>query len=143
MSIACPPRFDLDHLREQVAATHMRVAERPGAGLHFHTGGEYAIDLLGYPCAEAEALPRLATDRFASLGSPLRIAPVPASAIVLDHVCGARIQWLESFVVAGANCRVFFADSETLIAVHARHSGFPADRVVDVRATIDPSTAAA
>lgn len=56
---------------------------------------------------------------------------------------GAGIQWLESFVVADKTYCVYLAEDESLIREHARRSGFPADRVSEIRTVIDPSTAAA
>jgi hypothetical protein len=56
---------------------------------------------------------------------------------------GVGIQWLESYIAGDKTYCVYLAREESLIHEHARLSGFPANRVVEVRTVIDPSTAAA
>jgi hypothetical protein len=60
---------------------------------------------------------------------------------VLDEI-GQGVQWQESFVTAAGTYCVYLATSEELVREHARRSGFPADRIVEVVRVIDPSTAA-
>jgi len=55
---------------------------------------------------------------------------------------GADIQWLESFVTANKMYCMYLAKDEELIRRHADLSGFPATRVTEIGATIDPTTAA-
>jgi len=52
------------------------------------------------------------------------------------------IQWVESFVAADRTFCVYLATDEAVIHRHAEISGFPANRVVEIRKTIDPTTAA-
>ena len=52
-----------------------------------------------------------------------------------------RIQWQESFVVAGKTFCVYLAEDEAVIHEHAKLSGFPANKVTEVTRVIDPSTA--
>lgn len=54
---------------------------------------------------------------------------------------GPDIQWIESFVTDDRTFCVYLAKDETLIRRHAELSGFPADRITEIRTTIDPSTA--
>jgi hypothetical protein len=54
---------------------------------------------------------------------------------------GPRIQWLESFVTQDRLYCVYIADSEQEIRDHAKTSGFPANRISEVRRVIDPTTA--
>jgi SAM-dependent methyltransferase len=105
MPITCPNGFDVVQLQQRVQATYERVALAPGGGFHFHTGRGYAVELLRYDRAELEALPRLATDRFAGVGNPLRIGPVPRGAVVLDHACGAGTDLLLAVKRGGAGAR--------------------------------------
>lgn len=56
---------------------------------------------------------------------------------------GKDIQWVESYVVADATFCIYLATDESLIHEHARLSGFPADRVIEVKRIIDPTTAGA
>jgi hypothetical protein len=55
---------------------------------------------------------------------------------------GPDIQWLESFVTANKMYCMYLAKDEDLIRRHADLSGFPATRVTEIGATIDPTTAA-
>ncbi len=54
---------------------------------------------------------------------------------------GPDIQWLESFVTANKMYCMYLAKDEALIRRHADLSGFPATRVTEIGATIDPTTA--
>jgi len=55
---------------------------------------------------------------------------------------GPTIQWVESYVAADKLFCVYLAEDEALIHRHAETSGFPANRVTEIRRTIDPTTAA-
>ena len=50
------------------------------------------------------------------------------------------IQWVQSFVTADRIFCVYLAENEDVIREHARLSGFPASRIHEVRAVIDPTT---
>src|SRR5262245_22483280 len=89
MATTCPPRFNVDRLREQIRATYDRLARSPAGEFHFHRGARYAVERLGYDPDELASLPSSATARFAGVGNPLRIGPVCAGETVLDHACGA------------------------------------------------------
>jgi hypothetical protein len=54
---------------------------------------------------------------------------------------GPKVQWLESFVTQDKTFCVYLAESEDVIQEHARISGFPANKVTEIRGTIDPATA--
>lgn len=56
---------------------------------------------------------------------------------------GPQIQWLESYVTDDKIYCVYIAPNEEMIREHASRGGFPADRVSEVRAIIDPTTAEA
>ncbi len=59
---------------------------------------------------------------------------------VLDDL-GAQIQWVHSYITDDKIYCIYIAPSEELIQAHAEQSGFPANRVSEVRAIIDPTTA--
>lgn len=63
-----------------------------------------------------------------------------ASNTVLDAL-GNDIQWQESFIAADKTYCVYLAKDENIIREHARQSGFPANRISEVKRIIDPSTA--
>ncbi len=53
---------------------------------------------------------------------------------------GPQIQWLHSYVTNDKLYCVYIAPTEELIREHARQGGFPANRVSEVKAIIDPVT---
>jgi cell division inhibitor SulA len=54
---------------------------------------------------------------------------------------GTDIQWVESYVAADKTFCVYLAKDDAIIHEHAKRSGFPADKVTEVRRMIDPTTA--
>ncbi len=66
---------------------------------------------------------------------------------IAQHSCGVlnklgpQIQWLESFVTGDKIYCVYIAPNEAMVRQHAMQGGFPADRVSEVVAMIDPTTA--
>jgi hypothetical protein len=54
---------------------------------------------------------------------------------------GPEIQWVHSYVTDDKIYCVYRAPSADLIRTHAETAGFPANRISEVRATIDPTTA--
>ena len=54
---------------------------------------------------------------------------------------GPEIQWLESYVTGDKVYCVYIAPNEQAIREHAKQGGFPADRVSQVAAVIDPTMA--
>lgn len=54
---------------------------------------------------------------------------------------GPDIQWVESYVAGDRTFCVYLAKDEAIIREHARKSGFPATRIVEIRKMIDPTTA--
>ena len=62
------------------------------------------------------------------------------SCSVLDEM-GPQIQWVQSYVTNDKVYCVYIAPSEDHIKQHAEKGGFPANRISEVRETIDPTTA--
>ena len=56
---------------------------------------------------------------------------------------GGKVQWVHSYVVDDKTFCIYLAENETAVQEHARLSGFPANKVSEVRNIIDPMTAAA
>jgi hypothetical protein len=54
---------------------------------------------------------------------------------------GPHIQWVESLVTDDKIYCVYIAPNEEAIREHAQKGGFPADRISEVKAMIDPTTA--
>jgi hypothetical protein len=53
---------------------------------------------------------------------------------------GPQIQWVESLVTDDKIYCVYIAPDEDMVRKHAQMGGFPANRVAQVRAVIDPTT---
>lgn len=54
---------------------------------------------------------------------------------------GPQIQWLHSYVTQDKIYCVYIAPDEKTIREHATQGGFPADRISQIKTTIDPTTA--
>ncbi len=54
---------------------------------------------------------------------------------------GPQIQWVESYVTDDKIYCVYIAPNKQLIEAHAKRGGFPANRISEVKARIDPTTA--
>lgn len=54
---------------------------------------------------------------------------------------GPQIQWVESFVTGDKIYCIYIAPDEKSVFEHARQGGFPANRVSEVTAIINPTTA--
>ena len=54
-----------------------------------------------------------------------------------------KAQWEHSYVVDDKTFCIYLADNEAAVKEHARLSGFPANKITEVRAVIDPMTAVA
>jgi hypothetical protein len=54
---------------------------------------------------------------------------------------GPEVQWVHSYVTDDKIYCIYHASSEELIRQHADTAGFPANRISEVRATIDPTIA--
>ena len=55
---------------------------------------------------------------------------------------GPDIQWVESYVAGDKTFCVYLAKDEAIIRKHSELSGFPANKITEVRKMIDPTTAA-
>lgn len=54
-----------------------------------------------------------------------------------------KVQWVQSYVVDDKTFCIYLAESEASVQEHAKLSGFPANKVSEVREIIDPMTAVA
>lgn len=60
---------------------------------------------------------------------------------VLNGEVGNGYHWVQSFVTGDKIYCVHIAPNEEAVREHARQGGFPADRIMEVKDTIDPTTA--
>lgn len=54
---------------------------------------------------------------------------------------GPQLQWVHSYVTNDKIYCVYNAPNEEMVREHATQSGFPANRISQVRSIIDPTTA--
>lgn len=62
------------------------------------------------------------------------------SCSVLNNL-GPQIQWVQSYVTGDQIHCIYRAPNEEMVREHARQGGFPADRVLEIKTIIDPTTA--
>jgi Protein of unknown function (DUF4242) len=75
----------------------------------------------------------------ASSPEELRAVSQKSNAVLTE--LSPRVQWVQSYVTDDKMYCVYIADDAELVREHARRGGFPADRVNEVRTTVDPTTA--
>lgn len=51
-----------------------------------------------------------------------------------------RVQWQHSYVAGGKTFCIYLADDVSQIEEHSRISGFPANKITEVKRIIDPTT---
>ena len=73
--------------------------------------------------------------------SPSELRAIAQRSCEVLRQLGPDIQWVQSFVTEDKITCVYLAPGAELIREHARRGGFPADRVLEVAAVIDPTTA--
>ena len=56
---------------------------------------------------------------------------------------GPQIQWIQSYVAEDKVYCVYIAPNEEAVREHARQGEFPANRISEVKAVIDPTTGGA
>lgn len=61
---------------------------------------------------------------------------------VLNRI-GPQIQWVQSYVTGDKVYCVYIAPNEEMIRQHTQEGGFPANRIAEIKAVIDPTTAEA
>jgi hypothetical protein len=72
--------------------------------------------------------------------SPEQLKAVSQTSCGVLRAMGPEIQWLQSYVTDDKIYCVYIAPNEDVVRKHAQQGGFPANRVSQVRAIIDPTT---
>lgn len=75
------------------------------------------------------------------LDAAQRKAVASTSNAALAKLAG-KAQWEQSYVAGDKTFCIYIAEDEAAVLEHARLSGFPAHKITEVRAVIDPMTAA-
>lgn len=73
--------------------------------------------------------------------SPAELSAIAQKSCGVLQQLGPSIQWVQSYVTEDKITCVYIAPNADIIREHARLGGFPADRVLEVVTTIDPTTA--
>ena len=73
--------------------------------------------------------------------TPRDLRDISRRSVEVLHQLGPTVQWVQSFVTEDQITCVYIAPNAEMVREHARRSGFPADRVLEVYAIIDPTTA--
>jgi hypothetical protein len=72
--------------------------------------------------------------------SPEQLQAISQKSCSVLRNLGPEIQWIESYVTDNKIYCVYIAPSEEMIRMHAQQGDFPANRISEVRAVIDPTT---
>ncbi|MGD0891737.1 MAG: DUF4242 domain-containing protein [Terracidiphilus sp.] len=75
--------------------------------------------------------------------SPEQLQAISQTSCGVLRNLGPQIQWVHSYVTDDTIFCVYIAPNEELVREHAKQGGFPANRVLQVRTIIDPTTAEA
>ena len=72
--------------------------------------------------------------------TPVELRDISKKSCSVLHKMGPDITWLTSYVTGDKVYCVYIAPNEEMLREHARQGGFPANRISQVTAVIDPST---
>jgi uncharacterized protein DUF4242 len=73
--------------------------------------------------------------------TPEQLKKASQKSVEVLRELGPQIQWVESHVTDDKLYCVYIAPSADLIRTHAAKGGFPANRISEVRAALDPTSA--
>ncbi|MGA8572795.1 MAG: DUF4242 domain-containing protein [Desulfobaccales bacterium] len=73
--------------------------------------------------------------------SPADLKAISQKSCQILGELGPQIQWLQSYVTPDKIYCVYLAPNEDIIKEHAKRGGFPANRISEIKAVIDPTTA--
>jgi hypothetical protein len=73
--------------------------------------------------------------------TPEQLKSISQTSCGVLNKLGPTIQWVQSHVTDDKVYCLYIAPNRQIIEEHARQGGFPANRISEVRSTIDPTTA--
>ena len=73
--------------------------------------------------------------------SPQELQAVSQKSCGVLSNLGPSIQWVQSYVTDDKIYCIYIAPNEEMVREHASQGGFPANKISEVRAVIDPTTA--
>ncbi len=75
--------------------------------------------------------------------SPADLKAISQKSCGVLSTLGPQIQWVQSYVTDDKIYCVYIAPNAGMVKQHAEQGGFPANRISEIRAGIDPTTAEA
>jgi len=72
--------------------------------------------------------------------SPQQLQAVSQKSCGVLKNLGPQIQWVHSYVTQDKIYCIYIAPNEQMIRQHAQEGGFPANRISEIKTTIDPTT---
>jgi hypothetical protein len=91
-----------------------------------------------------EAMPKFLIEREipgAGKLSPQELQGISQTSCGVLRKMGPQIQWVQSYVTGDKVYCVYIAPDEGMVREHAKQGGFPANRISEIKAVIDPTTA--
>jgi hypothetical protein len=73
--------------------------------------------------------------------TPAQLKGISQTSCGVLSAMGPQIQWVQSYVTGDKVYCIYIAPDEATVREHASQGGFPANRVSEVAAVIDPTTA--
>lgn len=73
--------------------------------------------------------------------SPTDLQGVSQKSCSVLRTMGSSIQWVQSYVTDNKIYCVYIAENAEQIRQHAQTGGFPANKISEIKTTIDPTTA--
>ena len=73
--------------------------------------------------------------------SPQQLQAISQKSCGVLKNLGPQIQWLHSYVTQDKIYCIYISPDEKTIREHAQQGGFPANRISEIKTTIDPTTA--
>jgi hypothetical protein len=73
--------------------------------------------------------------------TPDQLRAVSQKSCSVLNKLGPEIQWIHSYVTADKIYCIYRAPNEAMIREHAQQGGFPANKISEVSAVIEPGTA--
>ena len=72
--------------------------------------------------------------------STAQLAEASRSSCNVIQKMSPRVQWVQSYVTGDKIYCIYIAVNDEVVREHARQCGFPASRISEVKAVIDPTT---
>jgi len=72
---------------------------------------------------------------------PEQLKSMSAASVEVLNQMGPQIKWVNSYIIDNKIYCIYISPNEQMIREHARTCGFPAGRISEIKAEINPDTA--